>query len=1158
MNILRSRGAGLSLLILLFLGFGLFVPMTTQAGVFDEDTGTTYKEYWINHDEFTGACGDDERPLGSFYVEPSNFGVQSCIKILEFEIPDNFINAKKLEVFMDIWRGHDDPSVRFWFNGGPNVHQATVGSDWSRTPFVKEIPKSELQQGTNTIRVWKANRAYHIHDIAIRIYYDNANQLIPGNNSDVAAPTGELYEIVANNVTYTATVPGTLDIDNDKITLRARNLSPDAKFVEFFAFYDGYDEDNDGRTRDWHGRTRLQCHPGGRQNNTGNIGGNTDCPGNPNNPDAANPGGLYATIDHIGTLKVDGSPPYSIDWNIPHVTGQTGVKFKIRVLDAAGNARDAASVSAPFTLKRDFAVATFMVPGFEDAGLHMDGTQPGEIVYDIDLPADVETYDEGYIVGSYWKNPQISLNDKTGFKTFDNGVDQWPLGITKIPNFAYLENNANTIKFTHLGGFGSFIERPGPMIVLRRTGAAGPDGYNPWVHREDPIDNSVGIPIDTNISVQVYDSESGINKNSIKMFVDTGSGFTEVTPQQITGDKYNYKVIYNPPTDFGFQQDVTVKVDVADNNGRTGTKTFSFTTKRDSVPANVVSDDFNYCVPNPLWTFADPIGDATYMIKDNQAEITVPAGTAHDLWNNVRNQAPRLMQMVDDGDFDVVVKFSPDSLLPLDGAVRLQGLIIGNNTTSTSDGDFVRFDVESTSSLDLKLFMAPFINGQAQNSLTKSKVLTGRTTPPEYLRVTRDTLDWNFYYSDDGSTWILLETMTTAEYTITVSELGVFAGNAGSTAQQHTAIVDYIFNKDAPIEPEDGLPLSLPVSILPEGSGSVSKNVECGNPVTLTATANPGWQFDSYSGSISWTEPVTTVTYAVGDEVIGNFTREYYTLDTNVVDENGVPHTGAIIDPTPPTVMQGYVYTEVIDVAITPNPGWTFVEWRGDLTGAANPASLTMSGSKAVTATVTQDHYTVTLKMVDENGQDITTNMVAASAPTDPEGFVYNESGVYTATAQAGWTFMGWESDTGFANTANPLTLPITGTQMLSAIFMEDHYKLNYTIVDETGAAADAGTVTVSAPQDPNGHVYNESATITVAPKDNWLFARWEGDLTGTTKPTRHCLHPILNGDRLLHAAVCGGLEHRSHRRQRQSNDNTERRRRHHESARQRTGISQG
>jgi uncharacterized repeat protein (TIGR02543 family) len=51
----------------------------------------------------------------------------------------------------------------------------------------------------------------------------------------------------------------------------------------------------------------------------------------------------------------------------------------------------------------------------------------------------------------------------------------------------------------------------------------------------------------------------------------------------------------------------------------------------------------------------------------------------------------------------------------------------------------------------------------------------------------------------------------------------------------------------------------------------------------------------------------------------------------------------------------GYQYGDVVSLTATPAVGWSFVGWSGDLSGSANPATITINGNKTITATFTQN-----------------------------------------------------------------------------------------------------------------------------------------------------------------------------------------------------------
>ncbi len=74
-----------------------------------------------------------------------------------------------------------------------------------------------------------------------------------------------------------------------------------------------------------------------------------------------------------------------------------------------------------------------------------------------------------------------------------------------------------------------------------------------------------------------------------------------------------------------------------------------------------------------------------------------------------------------------------------------------------------------------------------------------------------------------------------------------------------------------------------------------------------------------------------------------------YTLSTASSPTNGGTVTGG------GTYSDGAIAT----LTATPSAGWTFVNWTGDLTGTANPATVAMNTNKNVTAVFTQTGFTI-------------------------------------------------------------------------------------------------------------------------------------------------------------------------------------------------------
>jgi uncharacterized repeat protein (TIGR02543 family) len=110
----------------------------------------------------------------------------------------------------------------------------------------------------------------------------------------------------------------------------------------------------------------------------------------------------------------------------------------------------------------------------------------------------------------------------------------------------------------------------------------------------------------------------------------------------------------------------------------------------------------------------------------------------------------------------------------------------------------------------------------------------------------------------------------------------------------------------------------------------------------------------------------------------------------------------------------------------TPNAGYSFLNWSGDLTGSANPGSLTMNAPRSVTANFSQNQYTLNVTANPGAGGSVTKNPNKAS-------YVYNEQVTLTATAGSGYAFDNWNGD--LSGTTNPGTLTLNGNKAVTANF---------------------------------------------------------------------------------------------------------------------------
>jgi hypothetical protein len=276
----------------------------------------------------------------------------------------------------------------------------------------------------------------------------------------------------------------------------------------------------------------------------------------------------------------------------------------------------------------------------------------------------------------------------------------------------------------------------------------------------------------------------------------------------------------------------------------------------------IVSDDFNSCGLNTeLWTWTDPVGDATYAMtgtftQDAWLSISVPANSDHDLAED-GNRAARVMQPISDTDLELEVKFESG----LSQLYQMQGVLIEQDAD-----DFLRLEFYSDGS-GTRLFAAVF---EPTMTIKYDGRITDTNVAPLYMRVRRQGDQWNQSYSYDGIDWTTPVTFT---HPLTATAAGPYAANGvGASSPAHTAYIDYFFNTAAPVIPEDGDRNTLTVNVDPIGSGTVDTDpakasYSCGEVVTLSASANTGWAFDSWSGDLVSTINPISVTMA-GSQVI--------------------------------------------------------------------------------------------------------------------------------------------------------------------------------------------------------------------------------------------------------------------------------------------------
>ncbi|UHD17109.1 PKD domain-containing protein [Thiocapsa bogorovii] len=269
--------------------------------------------------------------------------------------------------------------------------------------------------------------------------------------------------------------------------------------------------------------------------------------------------------------------------------------------------------------------------------------------------------------------------------------------------------------------------------------------------------------------------------------------------QAAATDLFEPVTLVNDAPSSGFPVGTTLVTWTAtDANGNSSSGTQSVTVVADGTGGGIVSDTFNRStLGTGVWTFVNPLGDATLSLNGAQAGIAVPGATAHDIWT-AGNFAPRLMQAAPNADFEVEIKF--DS--PVTQRFQIQGLVVEESATR-----FVRFDVHHDGS-QVRVFAATLVDG---TPTIRHNVATSLAGSPLHLRLARQGSLWTPKYSTDGTNW---QTLTGFSHSMNVSAIGVFAGNSGSPVPANTALVDYFVSTADSIEPRPPIAVDDTASVV--------------------------------------------------------------------------------------------------------------------------------------------------------------------------------------------------------------------------------------------------------------------------------------------------------------------------------------------------------
>ena len=253
----------------------------------------------------------------------------------------------------------------------------------------------------------------------------------------------------------------------------------------------------------------------------------------------------------------------------------------------------------------------------------------------------------------------------------------------------------------------------------------------------------------------------------------------------------------------------------------------------------------------------------------------------------------------------------------------------------------------------------------------------------------------------------------------------------GSTANPRTITV----NGDATYTASfTQLQYTITTNVSPAGAGTVTGGgaYHYGEQVTLTATANSGYEFQGWSDGVTNNPRTITVTgNATYTAIFSEVGATYYNVTTSVSPAGAGTVTGG----------GTYEAGSVIVLTATANPGYTFNRW--DDSSTQNPRTVTVNSDLSFTAIFTQNQYTIT----------VVANPSNAGTVSGGGAYHYGEYATLTATAYSGYEFVGWSD----GSSQNPHQVMVTGNATYTATFTQSG--TTYYTVSAYISPAGAGTV---------------------------------------------------------------------------------------------------
>jgi len=415
---------------------------------------------------------------------------------------------------------------------------------------------------------------------------------------------------------------------------------------------------------------------------------------------------------------------------------------------------------------------------------------------------------------------------------------------------------------------------------------------------------------------------------------------------------------------------------------------------------------------------------------------------------------------------------------------------IGVASPQGSGGTQYVFSSWSDSGAQTHTVTAPASPATYTASLSAQYLLTANASSPAQGAVTASPPSASGYYSSGATVQV---TATPNPGYMFANWSGGLTGTANPQTLTMSAPASVTANfSPAPVFTVTTSPPSLPV-VVDGVAGLVAPQIFYWTPgsshsigvTSPQANGSTRYVFLDWTDGGAQTHNVTAP--AANTTYVADFTTQYLLTagSSNVAQ--------GTVTASPSSVDGFYISGAAVQLTASPSAGYLFANWSGDLSGTANPQTLTMNSPHSVTASFSSAPvFTVT---TNPPGLPLAVDGASVTAPQTfnwTPGSTHSISVTSPQTSQANggtrYAFLNWTD--GGAQTHN-VTAPAASTTYTA------NFTTQYLLTTSVSPAA-GGTLAASPPSPDGFYASGTSVQLTANVNSGYQFAGWSGDLSGT------------------------------------------------------------